>query len=111
MLGPLILVAFVYEFIGMAIAWIVKQFVWVPHRFRYGILVAGGFSNIGDIRELPESLFPPKLLRSTYPCSDCYSPFHNGLFTFQWHVRSEFVRGVPRGLHFGVHGRSTRFYP
>ena len=49
-LGPLILVAFVYEFLGMAIAWIVKQFFWVPHRFRYGIIVAGGFSNIGDIR-------------------------------------------------------------
>ena len=29
----------------------VKQFFWVPHRFRHGILVAGGWGNTGDIRE------------------------------------------------------------
>ncbi|KAG6813007.1 hypothetical protein H0H92_014744 [Tricholoma furcatifolium] len=48
-LGPLILVAILYEAIGLAMAWIVKQFFWVPHRFRYGVLVAGGWGNYGDI--------------------------------------------------------------
>ena len=32
-------------------SWIIKQVFWVPHRFRYGILVAGGWGNVGDIRE------------------------------------------------------------
>ncbi|KAF8884129.1 auxin efflux carrier transmembrane protein [Infundibulicybe gibba] len=48
-LGPLTLVAFLYEAIGILIAWIIGQFFWVPHRFRYGILVAGGWGNYGDI--------------------------------------------------------------
>ncbi|KAF4613989.1 hypothetical protein D9613_007634 [Agrocybe pediades] len=48
-LGPLIFVALLYEGIGMLLAFIVKQFFWVPHRFRYGILVAGGWGNVGDI--------------------------------------------------------------
>ncbi|KAL5518362.1 ECM3_1 [Sanghuangporus vaninii] len=48
-LGPLVLVAFLYEAFGIVIAWLVKQFFWVPHRFRYGILVAGAWSNVGDI--------------------------------------------------------------
>lgn len=50
-LGPLVLVATLYEAIGIGIAWVVKQFFWVPHRFRYGILVAGGWSNVGDVRK------------------------------------------------------------
>jgi hypothetical protein len=49
--GPLVLVAVLYELIGMVIALLVKQFFWVPHRFRYGIIVAGGWGNWGDIRE------------------------------------------------------------
>ncbi|EGO19763.1 hypothetical protein SERLADRAFT_478030 [Serpula lacrymans var. lacrymans S7.9] len=28
---------------------LIKQFFWVPHRFRYGIIVAGGWGNVGDI--------------------------------------------------------------
>ncbi|KIJ64052.1 hypothetical protein HYDPIDRAFT_112578 [Hydnomerulius pinastri MD-312] len=48
-LGPLIFVGLLYEAIGIAIAWITTQFFWVPHRFRYGILVAGGWGNVGDI--------------------------------------------------------------
>ncbi|EPQ61346.1 hypothetical protein GLOTRDRAFT_69722 [Gloeophyllum trabeum ATCC 11539] len=48
-LGPLVLVAFLYEVIGVVIAWVTKQFFWVPHRFRYGIIVAGGWGNYGDI--------------------------------------------------------------
>lgn len=43
--------AFIYEGMGLLLAWIVKQFFWVPHRFRYGILVAGGWGNYADLRE------------------------------------------------------------
>lgn len=52
--GPLLLVSVTYEILGIALAWLVKQFFWVPHRFRYGILVAGGWNNVGDIRTLPQ---------------------------------------------------------
>ena len=45
------LVAMLYEIFGVIIAWIVKQFFWVPHRFRHGILVAGCWGNVGDLRE------------------------------------------------------------
>ncbi|KNZ72039.1 Protein ECM3 [Termitomyces sp. J132] len=48
-LGPLVLVAILYEAIGLLMAWFIKQFLWVPHRFRYGVLVAGGWGNVGDI--------------------------------------------------------------
>ncbi|GLB38694.1 putative auxin efflux carrier [Lyophyllum shimeji] len=48
-LGPLVLVAVLYEALGILMAWITKQLFWVPHRFRYGILVAGGWGNVGDI--------------------------------------------------------------
>ena len=44
------LVALLYKLIGIALAWLIKQVCWVPHRFRYGILVAGGWGNEGDIR-------------------------------------------------------------
>ncbi|KAJ8515925.1 hypothetical protein ONZ45_g6719 [Pleurotus djamor] len=52
-LGALIVVAILHLSIGVLMAWIVKQFFWVPHRFRYGILVAGGWGNNGDIRSAP----------------------------------------------------------
>ncbi|KAJ7674015.1 auxin efflux carrier [Mycena polygramma] len=48
-LGPLVLVALLYEGIGIILAWLVSQLFWVPHRFRWGILVAGGWGNYGDI--------------------------------------------------------------
>ncbi|KAK2459594.1 hypothetical protein APHAL10511_008404 [Amanita phalloides] len=48
-LGPLVLLAIIYELIGVIIAWLIKQTFWVPHRFRYGLVVAGGWANIGDI--------------------------------------------------------------
>ncbi|KAJ3826869.1 auxin efflux carrier [Lentinula raphanica] len=48
-LGPLILVAVIYEVMGMGMAWLTRIFFWVPHRFRYGILAAGGWANVGDI--------------------------------------------------------------
>lgn len=50
LIGPLVLIAFIYEGIGIIIAWFIKQFFWIPHRFRYGILVAGGWGNYADIR-------------------------------------------------------------
>ncbi|PFH47690.1 hypothetical protein AMATHDRAFT_67133 [Amanita thiersii Skay4041] len=48
-LGPLILVSVLYELIGMLIAWVIGKFFWVPHRFRYGLLVAGCWGNVGDL--------------------------------------------------------------
>lgn len=48
--GPLIFVALLYEAMGIVLAWLIRQFFWVPHRFRYGLLVAGGWGNVGDIR-------------------------------------------------------------
>lgn len=48
-LGPLVLVGFVYGALGIVMAWMIRQVFWVPHRFRYGILVAGGWANYGDI--------------------------------------------------------------
>jgi predicted permease len=48
-LGPLVLIALIYMLIGITLSWIIKQLFWVPHRFRHGILVAGGWANIGDI--------------------------------------------------------------
>ncbi|KAJ7435271.1 auxin efflux carrier transmembrane protein [Mycena latifolia] len=48
-LGPIVLVAALYQVLGIFFAWIVTQFFWVPHRFRWGILVAGGWGNVGDI--------------------------------------------------------------
>ncbi|KAG1730938.1 auxin efflux carrier [Suillus paluster] len=48
-LGPLVLIALIYMLIGTLISWIIKQLFWVPHRFRYGILAAGAWGNIGDI--------------------------------------------------------------
>ncbi|KAF9023594.1 auxin efflux carrier [Hymenopellis radicata] len=48
-LGPLILICVIYQALGIGIAWLTKQVFWVPHRFRYGILVAGGWANYGDI--------------------------------------------------------------
>jgi auxin efflux carrier family protein len=51
--GPLTLVALIYEALGILLAYIIRTFFWVPHRFRNGILIAGGWSNWGDIRTLP----------------------------------------------------------
>ncbi|KAN0136462.1 Auxin efflux carrier [Lactarius tabidus] len=48
-LAPLTVVGVLYGLVGAALAWIIKQLFWVPHRFRYGILAAGGWGNYGDI--------------------------------------------------------------
>jgi predicted permease len=71
-IGPLVLIAILYEAIGILCAWIIKQFFWVPHQFRYGILVAGGWANVGDIREfhiLMLIIFPGLILRAQRPRS------------------------------------------
>lgn len=71
-LGPLILVALLYEAIGIAISWIIKQLFWVPHRFRYGILAAGGWGNIGDVREC-QPVYISSYVPSSTMCLDTYS--------------------------------------
>ncbi|KAH9167702.1 auxin efflux carrier [Lactarius sanguifluus] len=48
-LAPLTVVGLLYSVVGGAMAWVIKQFFWVPHRFRYGILAAGIWGNFGDI--------------------------------------------------------------
>ncbi|KAK0220435.1 auxin efflux carrier [Armillaria fumosa] len=48
-LGPLFTIGAIYQFMGIGLAWLIKQFFWVPHRFRYGMLAAGGWGNYGDI--------------------------------------------------------------
>jgi auxin efflux carrier family protein len=49
-LAPLTIAGLLYGVAGAAMAWIIKQFFWVPYRFRYGIIAAGGWGNYGDIR-------------------------------------------------------------
>ncbi|KAG2098720.1 auxin efflux carrier [Suillus discolor] len=48
-LGPLVIIAVINMLIGMTLSWIIKQLFWVPHRFRYGILMVGGWANTSDI--------------------------------------------------------------
>ena len=57
-LAPLTVISLLYGFAGAAMAWIIRWFFWVPHRFRYGILAAGGWGNYGDIRTCALSIFP-----------------------------------------------------
>ncbi|KAJ7073643.1 hypothetical protein C8F01DRAFT_1241933 [Mycena amicta] len=40
--------AVIYIFFGVFVAWIKQRFC-VPHRFRWRLLVAGGWGNVGDI--------------------------------------------------------------
>ncbi|KAI0043335.1 auxin efflux carrier [Auriscalpium vulgare] len=48
-LGPVTLVGVLYGVLGILLAFAIKQVFWVPHRFRWGIIVAGGWGNYGDI--------------------------------------------------------------
>lgn len=50
LIGPIILILAVYQMYGFFLAFFIKQVFWVPHRFRYGIYVAAGWGNFGDIR-------------------------------------------------------------
>ncbi|KAG2136363.1 auxin efflux carrier [Suillus bovinus] len=47
--GPLIVIALIYMAIGFTLSLFIKRFFWVPYRFRYGILVAGGWASSCDI--------------------------------------------------------------
>ncbi|KIY72614.1 auxin efflux carrier [Cylindrobasidium torrendii FP15055 ss-10] len=47
--GPAILICIIYQILGLLLAWITKKIFWIPHRFRWGIVVAGGWGNYGDI--------------------------------------------------------------
>jgi predicted permease len=55
-LAPLTVIGLFYGIVGAAMAWIIRLCFWVPHRFRYGILAAGGWGNWGDIRMCTVSL-------------------------------------------------------
>ncbi|KAG2367635.1 auxin efflux carrier [Suillus spraguei] len=48
-LGPVIVIAIIYMAIGLIFSLSIKQIFWVPYRFRYGILVAGGWASSCDI--------------------------------------------------------------
>lgn len=47
--GPLIVIIIIYMAIGFTLSLFIKQFFWVPYRFRYGIFVAGGWASSCDI--------------------------------------------------------------
>jgi hypothetical protein len=49
-LAPLTVIGLVYGIAGAAMAWAIRWFFWVPHRFRHGIIAAGAWGNWGDIR-------------------------------------------------------------
>lgn len=48
--GPIVLVVTLYQLYGLILAFSIKQLFWVPHRFRYGIYMAAGWGNYGDVR-------------------------------------------------------------
>ncbi|EJT98992.1 auxin efflux carrier [Dacryopinax primogenitus] len=48
-LGPLVLVALLYQVIGFVFAYVIRIVFYVPPRFQRGILVAGAWSNWGDV--------------------------------------------------------------
>jgi auxin efflux carrier family protein len=49
--GPIVVVLTLYQLYGLIFGFIIKQLFWLPHRFRYGIYVAAGWGNYGDIRQ------------------------------------------------------------
>lgn len=48
-LGPLITIGCIYQGLGLFMALIIREFFWVPHRFRNGLLAAGIWANYGDV--------------------------------------------------------------
>ncbi|PVF96268.1 auxin efflux carrier [Serendipita vermifera] len=48
-IGPLLTMGCIYQGLGLLIALVVREFFWVPHRFRSGLLAAGVWSNYGDV--------------------------------------------------------------
>ncbi|KAG1741692.1 auxin efflux carrier [Suillus lakei] len=47
--GPLIVIAITYMAMGFTLSLVIKQFFWVPYRFRYGLVIAGGWASSCDI--------------------------------------------------------------
>ncbi|KIM54956.1 hypothetical protein SCLCIDRAFT_1221571 [Scleroderma citrinum Foug A] len=95
-LGPLFLVAILYEAIGLIMSWIIKQLFWVPHRFRYGLLVAGGWANTGDI---PTAVVMS--LMASAPFSLCACLHYNAFHPWGYTMDSDGLRG---GRHRGYRG-------
>jgi len=40
-----------HQLYGLALGLVIKQLLWLPHRFRYGIYMAAGWGNYGDVRQ------------------------------------------------------------
>ena len=49
--GPIVLILTLYQLYGLILGFAIKRLFWLPHRFRYGIYVAAGWGNYGDIRQ------------------------------------------------------------
>ncbi|WVW87150.1 hypothetical protein I302_109207 [Kwoniella bestiolae CBS 10118] len=47
--GPLVIVAVMYQMLGLIFAWIIRELFYVPIDFRWGILVSGLTSNWGNL--------------------------------------------------------------
>ncbi|OCF62002.1 hypothetical protein L486_01668 [Kwoniella mangroviensis CBS 10435] len=47
--GPLVVVAVLYQLLGLIFAWIIRELFYVPIDFRWGILVSGLTSNWGNL--------------------------------------------------------------
>jgi hypothetical protein len=89
------LIAAMYQAIGVGIALITKQFFWVPHRFRcvkgtsiqrlvnsqislrWGIFVVGGWGNYGDICEFYSTHGLKLYLPRGFSHPDC-DKYHGG---------------------------------
>ena len=65
-LGPLTVVGMIYGVAGATMAWAITHFFWVPHRFRYGILAAGGWGNYCDIRTSSSPIDGLPILKLSY---------------------------------------------
>ena len=49
-IGPLLLIAFVYEAIGFTFGLAIREFCYIPRNFWQGILILCGMSNWGNLR-------------------------------------------------------------
>ncbi|WVQ66266.1 uncharacterized protein L199_004445 [Kwoniella botswanensis] len=47
--GPLVVIAVLYQLLGITFAWIIRELFYVPIDFRWGILVSGLTSNWGNL--------------------------------------------------------------
>lgn len=86
-IGPLILVALLYQALGFILAFVIKRVFWVPHRFRWGIVVASVWANWGDIRKhrLDCATKRPARILTLMIVSQCGFDKHHANGTVQWH--------------------------